>query len=74
MFIFLSSIIIFKGRIFLEVPKGFSLLLKKRMEKFTEAFRDEIAGISPEDFEGQAEAIEEGAAFLIAYGSLKDYP
>ncbi len=52
--------------------KGFSLLLKRKMEKFIEAFRDEMAGISAEDFEGEAEAIEEGETSLIAYGSLKD--
>jgi hypothetical protein len=52
--------------------KGFSLLLKRKMEKFIEAFRDEMAGISAEDFEGEAEAIEEGETTLIAFGSLKD--
>jgi hypothetical protein len=52
--------------------KGFSLLLKRKMEKFIEAFRDEMAGISAEDFEGETEAIEEGETSLIAFGSLKD--
>ena len=42
------------------------------MEKFIEAFRDETVGISPEDFESEAESIEEGETFLIAYGGLKD--
>jgi hypothetical protein len=52
--------------------KEFSLLLKRKMEKFIESFREEMAGISPEDFEEGAEAIEEGETGLIAYGSLKD--
>ena len=52
--------------------KEFSLLLKRKMEKFIEAFRDETAAISPEDFEGEAETIEEGETSLIAYGTLKD--
>lgn len=52
--------------------KGFSLLLKRKMEKFIEAFRDEIAGISPKGFEAEAEAIEEGENSLIAYGSLNE--
>jgi hypothetical protein len=52
--------------------KEFSLLLKRKMEKFIDAFRDETLGISPEDFEGEAEAIEEGETSLIAFGSLKD--
>jgi hypothetical protein len=52
--------------------KGFPLLLKRKMEKFIKAFRDETAAISPEDFGGEAEAIEEGETSLIAYGGLKD--
>ena len=47
-------------------------MLKRKMEKFIEAFRDETAGISPEGFEREAESIEEGETSLIAYGSLKD--
>jgi hypothetical protein len=53
--------------------KEFSLLLKRKMEKFIEAFRDETAGISPEDIEREAESIEEGETSLIAYGALKDF-
>lgn len=56
----------------IDAEKEFSLLLKRKMEKFIEAFRDEIRGISAGDFEGQAEAVEEGETDLIAYGSLKD--
>ena len=52
--------------------KRFSLLAKRKMEKFIEAFRDEMAGINAEDFEAEAEAIEEGETSLIAYGSLKE--
>ncbi len=56
----------------IDAEKGFSLLLKRKMEKFIEAFRDEMAGISPEEFEEEAVRIEEGESSLIAYGSLKD--
>jgi hypothetical protein len=56
----------------IDAEKGFSLLLKRKMEKFIQAFRDEMAGISAEDFEREAEAIEEGETSLIAFGSLKD--
>jgi hypothetical protein len=56
----------------IDAEKEFPLLLKRKMEKFIEAFRDEITGISAEDFAGRAEAIEEGETNLIAYGSLKD--
>jgi hypothetical protein len=52
--------------------KGFSLLLKRKMEKFIEAFRDETAGISAENFQEEAEAIEEGETSIIAYGGLKE--
>ena len=56
----------------IDAEKEFPLLLKRKMEKFIEAFRDEITGISAEDFKEQAEALEEGETDLIAYGSLKD--
>jgi hypothetical protein len=52
--------------------KRFSLLLKRKMEKFIEAFREETAGIKAEDFEREAEAVEEGEHSLIAYGSFKE--
>jgi hypothetical protein len=55
------------------MEKGFSLLLKRKMEKFIESFRDEMAGISVENFEEEAEGIEEGETSLIAYGSLRDF-
>jgi hypothetical protein len=53
--------------------KQFPLLLKRKMEKFIEAFRDEMAGIPAEDFDREAAAIEEGETSLIAYGSLRDF-
>jgi len=53
--------------------EGFSLLLKRKMEKFIEAFRDEMAGISPEDLEEEAGAVEDGETSLYAYGSLRRY-
>ncbi len=56
-----------------DAEKGFPLLLKRKMEKFIEAFRDEMAGISAEDFDREAEAIEERETSLIAYGSLRDF-
>jgi hypothetical protein len=56
----------------IDAEKEFPLLLKRKMEKFIEAFREEMAGISAEDFEEEADAIEEGETDLIAYGSLKD--
>ena len=51
----------------------FSLLLKRKMEKFIEAFREEMSGISPEDLEEEAEAVEDGETSLYAYGSLRRY-
>ena len=56
----------------INAEKGFSLLLKRKMEKFIEAFREETAGIKAEDFEREAEAVEEGEHSLIAYGSFKE--
>jgi hypothetical protein len=52
--------------------KGVSPLLKERLERFIQVLRDEIAGISPERFEEEAEEVEEGESFLTAYGGLKD--
>jgi hypothetical protein len=52
--------------------KRISPLLKERLEKFIQVFRDEIAGISPERFEEETEEVEEGESFLCAYGCLKD--
>jgi len=57
----------------IDSEKEFSLLLKRKMEKFIEAFRDEMAGISAEDFEREAEGIEEGETPLNVYGSLKEF-
>jgi len=54
------------------VEKGFSLLLKKKMERFIQAFREETAGLSPEKFEEEAETIEDGETPLFSYGSLKE--
>jgi len=46
--------------------KGFSPLLKERMERFIQVFRDEIARISPERFEEETEEIVEGESSLSA--------
>jgi hypothetical protein len=51
---------------------GFSLTLKRKIPRFIQAVRDEIGGISPTEFEGMAEEIEEGETSLSAYGSLKE--
>jgi len=52
--------------------KGFSLPLRRKMPQFIQAVRDEIAGISPSEFEGAAEKIEDGETSLSAYGCLKE--
>jgi hypothetical protein len=52
--------------------QGFSPLLKERMERFIQVLRDEVAGISPERFEEEAEDMEEGESSLSAYGGLSD--
>ena len=52
--------------------KGFFPLLKERMDRFILVFRDEIAGISPERFEEEAEEIEEGESSLSVRGGLND--
>jgi hypothetical protein len=52
--------------------KGFSLPLKRKMARFIQAIRDEIADISPTEFEGMAEKIEDGETSLSAYGSIKE--
>jgi len=57
----------------IEAEEGYSLLFKRKMEKFIEAFRDEMSGISPENLEEEAEAVEDGETSLYAYGSLRGY-
>jgi hypothetical protein len=52
--------------------KGFPLALKRKMPRFIQAIRAEIAGISPAEFEGMAERIEDGETSLSAYGSIKE--
>ena len=42
------------------------------MPRFIQAIRDEIAGVSPGEFEGMAEKIEAGETSLSAYGSIKE--
>ena len=56
----------------ISAEKGFSPLLKERMERFIQVFRDEIAGISPERFAEEAEEMEEGESSLSARGGLND--
>ena len=52
--------------------KAFSPLLKERMERFIQVFRDEVARISPQQIEQATEEMEEGESSLSAYGGLKD--
>jgi hypothetical protein len=52
--------------------KGFSPLLKERMEKFVQVFRDEIARISPEKVEEETEEIYDGEGFTLAYAGLNN--
>ncbi len=54
------------------LDKRFSLLLRRKMEKFIETFREETAGIKAEEFEQEAEWIEDGETSLVAYGSLSE--
>jgi len=55
-----------------DAEKGFAPLLKEKMPRFIQAMRDEIAGISPTEFEGMAEKVEDGETSLCAYGSIKE--
>ena len=54
------------------VEEGFSPLLKERMKRFVQVFRDEIAGISPEKVEEETKDIEEGEYSTLAYVGLTD--
>ena len=50
----------------IHAEKGFSVLLKEKMPRFIQALRDEMAGISPKEFEEEAERIEDGETCLSA--------
>jgi hypothetical protein len=52
--------------------KGFSPLLKGRMEKFIQVFGDEIERIIPEKVEEEIEEIDEGEGCNLAYASLNN--
>ena len=52
--------------------KGFSPLLKRRMERFIRVFRDEIARISPEKFEEEVEEIDDAEGSTLAFAALKN--
>jgi hypothetical protein len=52
--------------------KAFSPLLKERMERFIQVFRDEVARISPGRIEEETEEMEEGESSLSAYRGLTD--
>ena len=52
--------------------KGFSSLLKERMEKFIQVFRDEIPRISPKKVEEETEEIYDGEGCTLAYAGLNN--
>ena len=56
----------------ISVEERFSPLLKERMERFIQVFRDETDEISPEKIEEEAEEIEEGECSTLAYVGLTD--
>jgi len=56
----------------IHAEKGFSLLLKEKMQRFIQALRDEMAGISAKEFEEEAERIEDGETSLSAYGCINE--
>jgi hypothetical protein len=52
--------------------KGFSALLKERMEKFIQVFQDEIARISRTKIEEEIEEIDDREGCLLAYAGLNN--
>ena len=52
--------------------KGFSSLLKERMEKFIQVFGDEITRISPEKVEEEIKEIHDGESCALAYAGLNN--
>jgi len=52
--------------------KGFSPLLKERIERFIQVFREEITRISPEKIEEEAEDVYDGEDPTLAYRGLKN--
>lgn len=56
----------------IDFERGFSPLLKGRMERFIRVFREEIARISPEKIEEDVEEICGGEDSSLAYGVLKN--
>jgi hypothetical protein len=53
--------------------KEFSSLLKERMEKFIQVFREETARISPEKVEEEIEEIDDREGCTSAYAGLKNF-
>jgi hypothetical protein len=53
--------------------KEFSPLLKERMEKFIQVFREETARISPEKVEEEIEEIDQREGCNLAYAGLNNY-
>ncbi len=52
--------------------KGLSPLLKGRMERFIQVFRDEIARMSPNKIEEEIEEIYDGEGLSLAYAGLSN--
>jgi hypothetical protein len=52
--------------------KGFSALLKERMEKFIQVFQDEIARISPTKVEEEIEEIDDREGCILSYAGLNN--
>lgn len=52
--------------------RGLSLMPKEKVQRFIQAFREEVASISLQALGEVAESIEEGETSLQAYGSLKE--
>jgi hypothetical protein len=51
---------------------GSFLLPEEKIQKFIQAFQEEVESISPEKFAEEAETIQEGETSLLAYGKLKE--
>ncbi len=52
--------------------KGLSLMPREKVQRFIQAFREEVASFSPEALGEVAESIEEGESSLQAFGRLKE--
>jgi hypothetical protein len=51
---------------------GFTPLPQEKIQKFVQAFQEEVESIAPEKFAEEAETIQEGETSLLAYGSFTE--